>query len=625
LEKPLLVVGIDNSRSMVLTPDSSFVKGEFTREIEGMVKTLRKDYKTDVYLFGDGIENSSDVPPGFSMNYSDYSAFLRYVRSNYKGLNLGAVILAGDGIYNRGTDPAFLASALPWPVYTIAVGDTSVHRDLKINDVRYNEIVYLNDDFPLEVYVSAVKLKGEKAVIRVDAFGKKAFEKHFVIGKDDLDKKFRFKIPAKEKGKHRIKISLTVFDGELNKQNNTKSVYVTVLDTRKKILIVADAPHPDISAVRQSLEHYRNYEVKVEFAGDLRSSPLDFNLIVLHQLPSVKNSIQPFLDELKKNKIPVLFILGRRSSVDKFNKISEGFQIKGAHGFEEAQPLVNNLFSFFSYSKEHALTMEKFPPLTVPFGNYILPSFSQTFAFQKINNIETDIPLILFYPTTDTKYGVISGEGVWLWRMHNYLLTGNFNAVESFLGKAVQYLLAREDKRHFRVFADESFDPGDKIILKAQLYNDAWEMTNHPDVELVLTNEKGEKFRYSFNKYEDYYLLNIDNLDPGVYRYDASVKLGNTSYSDKGEFVVKSVSIESMNLKADHKVLFDLASKTGGKMLYPDQTGELPAMLKAGDNLKTRIVYSYRTEGLNNLPLVFLLILFLLSLEWFLRKYFGSY
>jgi hypothetical protein len=61
LEKPLLVVGIDNSRSMVLTPDSSFVKGEFTREIEGMVKTLRKDYKTDVYLFGDGIENSSDV------------------------------------------------------------------------------------------------------------------------------------------------------------------------------------------------------------------------------------------------------------------------------------------------------------------------------------------------------------------------------------------------------------------------------------------------------------------------------------------------------------------------------------------------------------------------------------
>ncbi len=39
-------------------------------------------------------------------------------------MNLGAVVLAGDGIYNQGVEPLFAASGLSVPIYTIALGDT---------------------------------------------------------------------------------------------------------------------------------------------------------------------------------------------------------------------------------------------------------------------------------------------------------------------------------------------------------------------------------------------------------------------------------------------------------------------------------------------------------------------
>jgi hypothetical protein len=68
-----------------------------------------------------------------------------------------------------------------------------------------------------------------------------------------------------------------------------------------------------------------------------------------------------------------------------------------------------------------------------------------------------------------------------------------------------------------------------------------------------------------------------------------------------------------------------LADLRGGKLLYPDQLSELPSLLAENEALKTRTYFEEKLSGLNTLPVVLIFLLFLLSLEWFLRKYFGSY
>ncbi len=622
-EKPIVVLGIDNSRSMVLTADSNTVRQELPLKTQKLLKQLQEKYQADFYLFGESIKSKGKI--NFQDNFSDYAQFLRFVKNDYKGLNVGAVVLAGDGIFNRGISPEYEAASFPWPVYTIAYGDTNTYADLKVNHVRFNDIVYLNDEFPVEIHVTAQKLKGKTAGIKVKAFGKPVYEQKFLINSNHFEKTFRTVIPAKEKGKHRVTISLTTFKNEQAKQNNRKNIYVDVLDSEKKILIVAAAPHPDISAIRSSLEHYKNYKIDLVYENKLNRSPDDYNLIILHQYPTRKTQSTLFWQKLQQSNVPVLFILGKKTSLDKLQQISGGFEIKTPHGFENAQAVVNPLFSLFTYTAGHISTLEKLPPLTVPFGNYIMPSFAHVFAYQKINNISTDLPLILFYSKDKKKYGIITGEGLWLWKMHDYLLQRNFQAIESLLGKTVQYLLAREDKRHFRISCGETFYPGEKIEITARLYNDTWEMVNDPEINLTLIDEKGQHFKYVFNRYENYYSLTINDLKPGIYRYQAGVKLGDKNYSDKGEFVIHSISLESRHLKANHQILYTLSEETGGTMVYPDGMDNLPSVFQKQNKLKTKVLYEYRIEGFNNLLWFMLGIILLLSTEWFLRKYFGSY
>ena len=204
-------------------------------------------------------------------------------------------------------------------------------------------------------------------------------------------------------------------------------------------------------------------------------------------------------------------------------------------------------------------------------------------------------------------------------------MNSNFDAVESLLGKTVRYLTARKDKRHLKIISKEEYLPGDEIKISAELYNDSWELINSSEATLTLTNEQGKQFKYSFSPYESYYNLILENLNPGVYQYKGQAKIGNKIYFDNGEFVINTMSDENRKLQADHNLMFRLAQETGGIMIYPKQMDTLPEMIQKNQHIKTRIVYSYRTRGINDIWYILVLILFMLSLEWFLRKYFGSY
>ncbi len=622
-EKPIVVVGIDNSQSIILTPDSAYYKSRFPKDIDKLIDKLKSSYQTDVYLFGDKPRLSDK--PDFSDNNSDYSSFFNSIKENYRGLNVGAIVLAGDGIYNRGTDPVYETSGLQWPVYTIATGDTNTYADLKINDVRFNKIVYLNDRFPVEINLHADKLSGKKATLKVSAFGKTVVKKSFRIKGDSYSKDFRILIPASQKGKHKISISVSVFKNELNTQNNTRNLFVNVLNSHQKVLIVAAAPHPDVSAIKQSLTQYRDYKVDIQYVKKLTANPDDYNLIILYQVPCLKHNPVAWLKKLETKKVPRLYILGKLSNIPAFNNSGSGLKIYSSHGTEIAQPVISRNFSLFTYDKTMAATLEMLPPLTVPFGNYKTADRARVFAFQKINNLETTIPLILFYENAGFKDAVISGEGLWLWKLHNYLINSNFDAVESLLGKTAQYLTARNDKRHLKIISKETYLPGDEIKIKAALYNESWELINNNEISLTLTDEQNKQFKYSFSPYETYYFLTLENLKPGVYRYTGEATIGNKKYYDKGEFIINNTSAESKRLQADYNLMYRLAAENNGTMVLPEAMNTLPELIKKNQQVKTRIVFSYRTRGVNDIWYIAALIIFLLSLEWFLRKYFGSY
>jgi len=169
-----------------------------------------------------------------------------------------------------------------------------------------------------------------------------------------------------------------------------------------------------------------------------------------------------------------------------------------------AQFEFNNSFTFFSFNDELVAQLATLPPLVVPLGDYWLSQGAEVFGWQRINGTITDFSLITFFNNINMKSGVISGEGLWLWRIHDYLLYNNSTAVDAFVSKAVMFLIAAVDKRQFRVVTQGEYDGNQDVILVAELYNSALELNNSADVQLTLTNENNENFNFVFSAYDNY-------------------------------------------------------------------------------------------------------------------------
>ncbi len=624
IERPIVIIAQDNSRSILMNKDSSYYVDNLSNSVDELTKALSKNSDVDSYLFGTIVKEGSS--PDYSDNTSNYSNIFTHIKQNYSGLNIGAIVLVGDGIYNNGIDPIHASSDIRYPVFTVALGDTSSMLDSKIDDIRYNSIVYSGDIFEIEVTLSASLMKGHSTTVKLLEGNKEIAEETVAFSSNSYRKTIKFNVEATIAGKHRYKIIVEPGIDEISVENNIRNIFIDVLDSRHQILILAYAPHPDIGAIKQSLLKNINYQVDVDYIGGFSGDVTDYDLVILHQLPAKKNSARNVLNKLAENKIPQLFVLSSESNLVRFNKYFKGLNILSTVGSKvNARFDYNDLFTYFSFNNEYASELSSLPPLSVPLGNYELSLGTEIFGWQIVNGILTDYPLVVYYNDLGIKSGVISGEGLWLWRIHNQLQYGNSDAVDAFINKSAMYLIADTDKRHFKIQSKGVYDSNEDVVIVAELYNKALQPINSSDVKLTLANEVGDQFNFVFSPFDDYYKLNLNKLPVGIYSYKANVKLGSDVYDYNGEFIVQQLDNESRFLNANHRLLNQMATEHDGIMYYPNEIDSLLVDINNLNSMTSRVYYDYKFSGLNSLIYVMIGVLLLLSIEWFMRKYFGNY
>jgi hypothetical protein len=263
------------------------------------------------------------------------------------------------------------------------------------------------------------------------------------------------------------------------------------------------------------------------------------------------------------------------------------------------------------------------PPLTSPFGTYRPGGNLQTLFFAKIGTLASDRPLVAFCQQDGIRRGFIVGEGLWRWRLHDYLLTGSHSDFDQLIDKTIVYTSLQTNKDHLHVTTRHIYRTGENILVEAQLYDDNFEPVNTPDVDLELRSDTlPAPQRYLFNRSAAGYTLPLAQLPPGRYSYSANTTLAGKKYTTTGYFIVEDINLEQSNHVANHALLNTLAQTTGAQMLYPDQLDQLPQLLASRDDLKTTVYSHTRYTELLNLPLLFILIVLLLAAEWALRKLF---
>lgn len=624
VEKPSIVVGIDNSNSMIKGKDSVFLSDRLPEFLNKIKSDIGNQYDVKLFVFGQNVVESDSAD--FSDGKTDISSLLSVVNSRYYNRNLGAMILLSDGIYNSGENPLYQVRNLTFPVFTVKFGDTTVNRDLIISKVNHNRYAYKGNQFPVEVLVHAREAAGESTRLVVTSEGEEIFSRNISVSSGNQVFTIPLLIEAKETGLKKYRIVVEGIPGEISRENNVRDIFVEVKEMRQKIALVANSPHPDLAALKRALEYSNNFEAEMFFADNFTANMADYSLFVLHQLPSASNQSNRLMDELTRLKIPALFILGTQSDIPRLNRMQAGLSLVGYNNSSnEALPVLNKNFPLFIITEQMNNLFADLPPLVSPFGNYQISNATYSLAHQKIGQLKTGLPLVAFAQTADVRYGFIAGEGIWKWRMHDFASNGNHNTFDDFVVKSAQYLSQQTEKGKFRVFWNNYYAENDPVEFSARLYNDSDQPITGPEVNIIISSEQGKEFNYSFSINDESYHLQIGALPAGLYSFRAETDPGTGVLVKTGNFVVTSLILEDVNTVADHRLLDAIASETGGISFFQDEIDKISETIRNRDDIKP-VVYSKRryTDLVDFYPLLILLIL-MMGVEWFLRKYSGSY
>jgi hypothetical protein len=263
--------------------------------------------------------------------------------------------------------------------------------------------------------------------------------------------------------------------------------------------------------------------------------------------------------------------------------------------------------------------------LLAPFANYNLEAGFTPLFFQKIKNIETAKPLVATGTLEGRKTGYIFGEGIWRWRLYNYYVNQTHNQFNELINQLVQYLALRENEDNFIVDFKPVYDEIEDIILNGEVYNDAFEKITSEEIRITIKNDADDEFDFTFDVKGENYQLNAGNLPVGDYQFNAEVNIGDKAYFEQGEFTVIPVNLENLATNANHRVLYQLASNSGGKFYRQGDIEQLITDLKNSNNLQPVSFFQESVNELLNLRWLFFVLILLLSVEWFLRKYWGIY
>lgn len=621
-ERPIVVIATDNSQSVKAFQPKDFNEERYAEELENLKQKLSENYEVQTYSFGDSVKKGlffdGDEP------LSNATQFIKYLSDEMLNRNLGALILASDGIFNRGGDPRYELKRLNTKVYTLALGDTTIRKDVQVSSLQYNDLVYRGNDFVLTAELEAEACKGEEVMLQVFEGKTLLQEKKLTIGSSSFAKQVLFKLNAKSLGLHQYTVQAVPLVGEHNLKNNKQQAQIRVIDGKQNILLVSAFPHPDLATIKQAIAQNEHYELQVRIGEELDTLSLkNYQALVLYQMPAKSSTAVKLLSRLQQSSIPCWYILGLQSDLSAFARFQKHVNISiRSENQQEIYPVYNKDFSLFQLDSDSKLEQfALYPPLLFPSVN-IQPSGIYSAALnQKIGHTASQNPLLFYGNGHDQKYAVLLGEGLWRWKLQEAKSEQSQALTYQLINRTIQYLLAKDDKRKFKVYgAKQLFFENEPVIIYANLYNDSYQATNEPELILVLRNAEGKVFNYTFSKRNDSYQLNLGALPAGQYRYEASCQLGDKSYRDNGFFEVMEQTAEFQQSRANHQLLYAMAAEKGGKMFFPDQMLQIVNELKQGQQLKTIVHEERRYEALIDLKWIFGAILALLTLEWFLRK-----
>jgi len=627
IEKPVIIVAQDNTESILMQKDSATYLIQHQIAVDKLMENLRQTYDVNYYVFGEKVTKADK--PDYKDKQTDFSKLFEQINTKYLNRNVGAMIVLSDGIFTKGQSPVYAATDVRFPIYTVALGDTGMQKDVALSQVKTNKIAFLGNIFPLQITVDIKDLNGFSGDLVVTNDKKQVFKQRISANTKEYTTTINVDLKAEKTGIQHYIVEIASSNEEKNVKNNIRDVVVDVINNKQKILVLAEGPHPDVAALRKTLKLNQNFQSEFYTTSKFSKRIQDYNLVVLYQLPSMSGSEQALLSQIIKSEIPLLVILGNRTNFAALSNLNLGLQVQqNNRSFDDALPTINQQFTMFEIPEDVKQLCEQVPPLNTPFGVYKYSQSAQVLMTQRIKNIQTQNPLIILDNTGERKMGFIAGEGIWRWRIYDYVQNQNHDAFNELINKMMQFLSLKVNKENFVLNIRNLFNETEPITALAEVYNQIYDPVANAEIKMEITGANQKKFNFNFEPDASgtkTYYLNAGILPVGDYSYVATAKNEGKTYVKNGKFSIIALHEEAQNTIANHNALYQLSKKHDAELVFPAQLLSLEEKIKQNKNIVPISNTERDMKDLVYYKWIFFIFLFLLCSEWLLRKFFGSY
>lgn len=609
-QKTKLSVLVDNSSSIKFFKKDSLI----THILESLKnnKRLNDNFKINYYSFGTTFKLSDTF--SFDEYQTDISVPLERI-SKLQNNTIHPIILISDGNQTIGNDYQY--TSINDPVFPIVVGDTSMNNDVRISQINVNRYSFINNKFPIETILQYEGIKPVKLRYSIENNGKVIFSKLLNFSEKNNSQILRNYIKATQEGLNLFTSKIEYLKNEKNIVNNSKSFQVNVINKQSQILIVSSFYHPDLGALKKAIESDKQRKVSIKIIGNDDIQINDYQLIVLYQPTKEFDSL---LNQLNSNKSSFFMITGSKTDWSYVNNKSLGINKKYINELEKYTPIFNT--SFLTFSQKN-IGFENYPPLSDYFGEVLISIPHQTLLFQNINGYLSQMPLLINSNENNQKKVFLFGEGIWKWRSSSFQTYNTFKYFDRFIGNIIQYASNNKIRDRLDIDIKSSYNINSEISINAFYVDENYQFDNRATLLFTLLNKNtNQKRTLPFSLSNASYQLNLSSLNPGKYEYIISVDGQNIS--KKGKFVVNDFFVEKQFTRANSDKLDLLAKKTKGELYFEDNYNLLVDRLV---NDKKFEIQNRSIEIISNpinLRWIMILLIFLLSIEWLIRKYMGK-
>lgn len=606
--KPLLLVELDNSSSIAQLNASEELKADYNSLVHH--PSIKENFEVQSFGFSNVIQPLDSIK--FTGAETNIFNAIQQPQKLFKDRNKAVIILT-DGNQTSGNSYSYASIDAKSAIYPIIYGDTTNYPDLKITQLNVNRYSYLNNEFPVEVFTSYSGSDAIATQFKITSGNTTLHQEQIRFSKENSSKIINLNLTSKKVGTQSLRASLTPLTAEKNTNNNYRNFAVEVIDQQTKILILSNVMHPDLAALKKAIASNQQRDVSIQNTGD-NPDLNDYNMVIFY---SPDNAFAKAYNQAKQLNKNTWTITGPSTDYDFLNGQMSAYSIEVDEEVDEVQPILNTSYTTFNLE---GFSYEDYPPVQVPFGAVRMNTAPDVLIYKSIGDVETQQPLWFTYEESDTRHAVFLAEGFWRWRAQSYLDEKDFKNWDDLVGSQIQYLASNKRRNRLELDYKTFYYQNQKIIVNAQYLDKNYEFEDNGILNMTLVhtatnNRTVRPFILEGNSYT----VDLSGLEAGDYRF--TVKVENDQLSQSGSLSILEFDVEKQFISSQDQGMKQLVGVDD--VYYQGQIEQVVSQLMQNPLLKPVERSSTSYASLVDWKYLLGLILLLLGLEWFLRKYSG--